>query len=161
LFFSPYSISTALAMTYAGAREQTAAEMARTLHFTLVPERLHPAFAGLIRDVQGQGTDRPVQLPIANALWGQTGHGFLNEVLEGTKANYGAGLREVDFVEATDQARQEINRWVEEQTQNKIKDLFPPGVLNTMTRLVLTNAIYFKAAWAQPFYEHATKSDDF
>jgi serpin B len=98
---------------------------------------------------------------VANALWGQKGYAFRNEFLELLKANYGAGLREADFVKAAEDARRQINRWVEEQTKDKIKDLIPPGVLNAMTRLVLTNAIYYKAPWQHPFYEAVTKEDEF
>ena len=161
LFFSPYSLSTALAMTYAGARGETAAEMARTLHFPLKQEELHPAFARLIKELDGKGQQRPFELHSANALWGQKGYPFLPEFITLTKANYGAGLREVDFVNATDAARRTINEWVEQETKQKIKDLVPPGVLNDMTRLVLTNAIYFKAPWQHQFSKYATKQEDF
>jgi serpin B len=161
LFFSPFSISTALAMTYAGARGQTATEMAQTLHFPLNQQELHPAFARLLKEMNGKNNKGSLELHLANALWGQKGYGFRNEFLEVTKANYGAGLREVGFVQAADEARQTINRWVEEQTQNKIKDLIQPGILTPMTRLVLTNAIYFKAAWQYPFSEYATKQEEF
>ena len=161
LFVSPYSISTALAMTYAGARGPTAEEMGRTLHFALDPQRLHPAFADLIRDLNGSGKQRPFQLSTANALWGQKGHGFLKPFLDLTQANYGAGLREVDFLGATEQARLTINRWVEDQTNHKIRDLLKPGDLDPHGRLVLTNAIYFKAAWAHPFFDKATRQEDF
>lgn len=161
LFFSPYSISTALAMTYAGARGETAEQMAKTLRFTLGPDQLHPAFAALVREVRGSNKERPFQLNVANALWGQKGYPFLPAFLELTKSDYAAGLREVDFAAATEQARLQINRWVEEQTQDKIKDLIQPGVLTPMSRLVLTNAIYFKAPWGTPFGEKATKPEDF
>ncbi len=161
LFCSPYSLSTALAMTYAGARGETAAEMARTLHFPRQQQDLHPAFARLIQELDGKGQARPFELHIANALWGQKGYPFLPEFLALTKANYGSGLREVDFVNATNEARRTINQWVEQETKQKIKDLIPPDVLNRMTRLVLTNAIYFKAPWQSPFSEHATKPEDF
>jgi serpin B len=161
LFFSPYSISTALAMTYAGAREQTAMEMAQTLHFPLKQPELHPAFARLLKEMDGKDKKRPFEMHVANALWGQKGYGFLNEFLEVSKANYGAGLREVDFVKDTEGARQAINRWVEEQTNEKIKDLIQPRILDIDTRLVLTNAIYYKAPWETPFSERRTKQDEF
>jgi serpin B len=161
LFFSPYSISTALAMTYAGARSETAEQMARTLHFDLDAQRLHPAFAQLIQAVNGPDKDRPFQLYVANALWGQRGFDFQKAFLDLVRQDYGAGLREVDFKRATEEARQTINRWVEDQTNHKIRDLIGTGVLDADTRLVLTNAIYFKAAWASPFLERATKDEDF
>ncbi len=161
LFFSPYSLSTALAMTYAGARGETAAEMARTLHFPVKQEELHPAFARLIKELDGKGQQRPFELHSANALWGQKGYPFLPEFITLTKASYGAGLREVDFVNAADGARRTINEWVEQETRQKIKDLVPPGVLTPLTRLVLTNAIYFKAPWQDQFSKYATKEEDF
>ena len=160
LFFSPYSISDALAMTYAGARGQTAEQMATTLHFGLPPQRLHPAFGELIRHLNAGGKDRKYQLSVANALWGQKGYTFLPDFLRLTQDVYQGGLKEVDFVK-TEAARKAINAWVEEQTKDKIKDLIPEGALASDTRLVLTNAIYFKSAWAEAFPEGATKKEDF
>jgi serpin B len=161
LFCSPHSIATALAMTYAGARGETAAQMAKTLHFTLDPGRLHPAFGELIRELNGEGRKRRYQLTIANALWGQKGSDFLPEFLKVTKDNYGAGLQEVDFKTAAEKAREEINVWVAKETRDKIKDLIPAGAVDDRTRLVLTNAIYFKASWVSPFPALATKKGDF
>jgi serpin B len=161
LFFSPYSISTALAMAYAGARGETAEQMSKTLHFTLGQEQLHSAFAGLIREVQSSTGEQGIQLHVANALWGQKGYPFLDTFLDLVKRNYSAGLREVDFAIDPDSARLTINRWVEEQTRDKIKDLIQPGVLTPMSRLVLTNAIYFKGAWQSQFREKATQPGDF
>jgi serpin B len=161
IFFSPYSISTALAMTYAGARGQTAEEMARTLHFPLDQNKLHEAFRQLQAEINAAGEHRPYELSVANALWGQQGHSFLREFIDCTKHCYGAGLREVDFAKATEQARQAINFWVEDQTNKKIKDLIKPGVLDSSARLVLTNAIYFKSHWDHPFPESLTKPEDF
>jgi serpin B len=160
LFFSPYSLSTALAMTYAGARGQTAEQMATVLHFPRNADQLHPDFAALIRQLQGGQTDG-CELHLANALWGQKGHGFRADFLKLIEAHYGAGLREVDFAEATEEARQTINAWVEQQTQDKIKDLLEPGILDSLTRLVLTNAIYFKGAWATPFEHSQTRDGPF
>jgi serpin B len=151
LCFSPYSISSALAMTYGGARGETAAQMAKTLHFTLEPGRLHPAYADLIRNLQGDGRPRSYQLQVANRLWGQKDYGFLPEFLRLTEANYGAGLKEVDFRRAAETARQTINAWVEERTKGKIKALLPVGALDELTRLVLTNAVYLKADWEKAF----------
>ena len=161
LFFSPFSISTALAMTYAGARGNTAAQMEKALHFNLGQQRLHPAFHGLIWDIQGRQKTGNYQLSVANALWGQKGYGFLPDFLKLTKDKYGAGLSEVDFEHDTEGARLAINKWVEVQTNNRIKDLVPPGVLSDLTRLVLTNAIYFKATWASEFKHDATRSETF
>jgi serpin B len=161
LFLSPASISTALAMTYAGARGETANQMASTLHFTLDQEHLHPALGALLYDLDGGGKKRGYQLSVANALWGQKGYPFLPEFVTLAHDNYRAGLEEVDFVGATEQARQTINAWVERQTQDKIKDLLQEGVLSSDTRLVLTNAIYFKGNWASQFPKDRTQDGPF
>ena len=161
LFFSPYSISNALAMTYAGARGQTALDMAKTLQFPFDQTRLNPAFNDLIQELNRRGQKRGYQLSIANRLWGQKDYGFLPEFLRISKESYGAGLEEVDFIGATEKARITINDWVAKETQDKIKDLLATGVLTGDTRLVLTNAIYFKAQWAHLFNEDATKKEDF
>jgi serpin B len=161
LFFSPYSISTALAMTYAGARGQTADEMAKTLHFPTDPERLHPTLAVLIREMNDPGKPRGYRLSVANALWGQKGYAFRNDFLKLVRDNYDAGLNELDFHTATEAARQTINAWVEKQTQDKIKELLQPGILDADTRLVLTNAIYFKGDWVYQFEQKLTQEGDF
>ncbi|HMF18030.1 MAG TPA: serpin family protein [Gemmataceae bacterium] len=161
LFFSPYSISNALAMTYAGARGNTAKEMASAMHFDLESARFHPAFAQLIRELQGPVKGRKYQLNIANRLWGQKDYGFLPDFLKISQDLYQAGLKEVDFIDDTDGARKAINAWVEEQTNKKIKELIKPGILSVDTRLVLSNAIYFKAAWLRPFSPKATKPGEF
>ena len=108
LFLSPYSISTALGMTYAGARGDTEKEMAKVLHFR-EQEKLHAAFAELIKAVNGDEKDRPYQLYTANMLWGQKGEGFLPGFLDVAQRHYGAGLIEVDFIRATEEARKAIN----------------------------------------------------
>ena len=157
LFFSPYSISTALAMTYAGARGDTEKQMAGVFNFTLDQNRLHPAFASLqeqLNAVQEKGDN---ELSVANALWAQKGYTFLKEFLDLTGENYGAVLNHVDFKMAHEAARRQINSWVEEKTKDKIKDLIKPGVLDALTRLVLTNAIYFKGKWASQFEKSETR----
>lgn len=164
LFASPYSISLALAMTYAGACGDTEAEMARVLHF-LPQAQLHAAFNALDQALRSRGqnvkeTER-FRLHIANAIWGQKDFAFQKEFLDTLAQYYGAGLRTVDFQAAAEAARQTINRWVEEQTESKIKDLLPPGSLDELTRLVLTNAIYFNASWMYPFNADATKEGTF
>jgi serpin B len=161
LFFSPGSLSTALAMTYAGARGQTAEQMAQVLHIRLPQEKLHPAFRDLRRYWNVKGKDRGFQLNVANRLWGQQDFHFLPGFLAITRDDYGAEIAQVDFLRQTDQARQRINAWVEEKTQGKIQDLIPPGVLDTLTRLVLTNAIYFKGVWIEPFGKEATQAAPF
>jgi serpin B len=161
LFFSPYSISTAFAMTYAGARGDTAAQMAKTLHVTLDQQKLPAALAELAARLKGEGKKRGFQLTVANALWAQKGAGFLPEFLELNRTFYGAGLQEVDFVRATEDARKTINDWTEKQTQGKIKDLLSPSNVDSDTRLVLTNAVYFKAAWETPFNKQFTRVQPF
>jgi serine protease inhibitor len=161
LFFSPYSISTALAMTWSGAGGETEKQMAEVLHFTLPQAQLHKAFGTLEKQLNEAGQEGRYELSVANALWGQAGYNFLDEFLELTEKNYGAGLREVDFVTQTEKSRQIINAWVEEKTKEKIKDLIQPGVLNALTRLVLTNAIYFKGDWAIQFDKKQTKDAPF
>ena len=161
LFFSPYSISTALAMTYAGARGETEKQMAKALHFTLPDQRLHPAFGTLQKQLVQEDKSRGYQLFLANALWGQKGEPFLKEFLDLNKNYYGAGLTQLDFVNETEKSRQIINSWVEEKTKDKIKDLIPPGGVNELTALVLTNAIYFKGEWKTKFEEEDTQHADF
>jgi len=163
LFFSPYSISSALAMTWAGARGQTAAEMAKTLALpqgaATQPERVHAAFAALMKSLNDPKA--AYELTVANALWGQKGYAFQASFLDLLDAHYGAGLREVDFARDAEGARQTINRWVEKETRDKIKDLIPAGALPPLTRLVLTNAIYFKGTWRYPFGKDDTKDEPF
>lgn len=159
LFFSPASVSTALAMTSVGARGQTAEQMNKALHFSLEQDRLHPAFGLLHRDFNDK--HKGYQLSVANALWGQKGYSFLTDFVKLTKDHYGAGFQEVDFAGDAEQARQTINAWVEKQTQDKIKELFKPNTLNADSRLVLTNAIYFKGDWAKKFDKQATRDESF
>lgn len=161
LFFSPLSLSTALAMTYAGARGQTAAQMAAVLRFPKDQKDLHSAFAALNKSLQADSETKGYQLHVANALWGQKGYGFRQDFLSMLKTSYGAGLNEVDFQTATEAARRTINAWVEQQTKDKIKDLIPPRAVNALTRLVLTNAIYFKGDWLHPFTKPLTKDEEF
>ncbi len=162
LFYSPYSISLALAMTYAGARDETEQQMADTLRFTLPQGRLHPAFNALDLELatRGEGAKgkdgEGFRLNIVNAIWGQKDYEFLDEFLDILAENYGAGLRLLDFVNAPEESRTTINDWVTDQTEGKIEDLIPQGVIDALTRLVLTNAIYFNAAWLNPFSEDAT-----
>ncbi len=161
LFFSPYSISTALAMTYAGARGETEKQMAAALHFTLPGPRLYPAFGVLQKQLVQDDKSRGYQLLLANALWGQKGEPFLKEFLDLNQNYYGAGLALLDFVSETENSRQIINSWVEEETKEKIKDLIPPGGVDKLTALVLTNAIYFKGKWKTEFEKKDTKLADF
>jgi serpin B len=167
LFYSPHSISVALAMTYAGARGDTAEEMAATLHFMLEQDRLHPAFNWLDAELASRGEGAQgkdgegFRLNIVNAIWGQKGYEFLTEFLDVLAENYGAGLRILDFINQTEESRLAINDWVSDQTEGRIKDLIPQGVINVATCLVLTNAIYFNAAWKYPFDEKMTANGPF
>ena len=163
LFYSPYSISLALAMTYAGARGQTEKQMADTLHFVLSQDRLHPVFNSLSTqlDQRGEGAKgkdgEGFRLNVVNAIWGQKDYRFLSEFLDVLSQNYGAGLRILDFINAPEDSRVTINSWVSDQTEGRIRDLIPQGLIDAMTRLVLTNAIYFNAAWQYPFKKDMTK----
>jgi serpin B len=159
LFFSPESISTAFAMAYAGARGDTASQMANTLHFTLPPDRLHPAMGALLTNLNAAHDG--YQLRVADALWAEKDYTFLDDFLKLTSSDYGAGFNRVDFKGAPEAVRSTINQWVEQKTENKIKDLLPPGAVNSTTRLVLTNAIYFKGDWQTKFDKASTKDEDF
>src|SRR5262245_4520617 len=150
LFLSPQSISTALAMTYAGARGDTADQMARTLHLSLPQDQVPAAYAALLK-ILNPGGDRGYRLSIANRLWGQRGEPFLDAFLTITRRDFGAELGLVDFKTNAGSARDEINAWVLQQTGDKIRDLIPAGVLGPTTRLVLANAIYFRGDWAKQF----------
>jgi len=167
LFYSPFSVSLALAMTWAGAWGETEQQMAEILHFTLPQDRLHPAFNALDLELARRGQEargrdgKGFRLHIVNALWGQEGYQFLPEFLETLARHYDAGLRLLDFAGNPEAARGVINDWVNEQTEGRIRDLLPPGAIDTLTRLVLTNAIYFNAAWDRPFDPKATRDGAF
>lgn len=160
LFFSPYSVSVALAMAYAGAEGQTGEQMAKVLRFPLPEAKLHPAFSMLQKRLSFKGEAPAFQLRVANRLWGQKDFHFLPTFLKVTSDNYGAELGMVDFKQA-EAARKTINSWIEDQTDRKIQDLVAPGVLDASTRLVLTNAVYFKARWEHEFGESVTKEAPF
>lgn len=164
LFFSPYSISAAFAMTYAGARGETERQMAEVLHFDLPQDKLHAAFNLLEAELNSrQSLDEEdyFQLNITNAIWGQNGFEFLDEFLDTIAENYGAGLRIVDFLNATEEARQTINQWVSDETQGKIEELIAKDDLDAGTVITLTNAIYFKAEWYSPFQQGQTEDGQF
>ena len=163
IFFSPYSISTALAMTYAGARGTTEKEMAEVLHFTLPQEKLHPAFFKLFSNMQTIQNKGNVELNVANSLWIQKNFNLKTDFLKTTGQFYKASPFPVNFIPPDDRekARKKINRWVEEKTNNKIKNLIPGGILNNLTRLILTNAIYFKGCWASRFNKNRTQKRPF
>jgi serpin B len=159
IFFSPYSISTALAMTYEGARGKTAEEMQSVFHFPTDSSLRKSSFAAIHNQLNKP--DAKYKLNIANALWAQNDYKFLSDYLTTLQQYYSGKATNVDFKNSTEEARQTINKWVENKTNNKIKDLFPQGSLNNMTRLVLTNAIYFKGTWIKQFEKSQTRDEDF
>jgi serpin B len=166
IFYSPYSLSLALAMTSAGAKNQTEKEMADALHL-MDQARLHPAFNALDLDLAGRGQNalgidgQPFRLNIVNALWGAMGYAFLPEFLDTLAVNYGAGIRLLDFMNQPEESRKTINQWVSYNTQEKIPEIIPAGVITVDTRLVLTNAIYFNAAWKKAFDPKTTSDGKF
>ncbi|MCX7722017.1 MAG: serpin family protein [Verrucomicrobiae bacterium] len=161
LFFSPFSISCGIAMAYAGARGETATEMAKALHFDLPHEKLHPAFGALVRRMNKLQRWGRVQLATANSLWCQKGYGFTNTFLELVREFYGAEARHVDFIQAPDAAANEVNHWVARKTKRKITGAVRPGTFTPLTRMVLCNAIYFKGKWLHQFKERDTKPAPF
>lgn len=166
-FYSPYSLSIALAMAYAGARGDTATQMAGVLHFNLSPDLLHHAFNNTAMELAKRADESMTsqdgngfKLNVVNDAWGQQGYPFLQQYLDTLATNYGAGMRVVDFNNG-EAVRQEINSYISDMTEGRIKDLIPPGALDGFTRLVLTNAIYFNAAWMNKFNENATRDGTF
>ncbi len=158
MFYSPYSISSALVMTYEGAKGQTAEEMKSVFHF---PENeiLRPNFAAVYNGIN-KGT-KAYELNTGNALWVQQDYHFLEDYLTTVEGYYGGKAANVDFIRETEKSRQTINSFIEEQTKDKIKDLIPRGAINSMTRMVLTNAIYFKGTWEWEFDKSDTRDMDF
>ena len=167
LFFSPFSISQALAMTLAGAKGETERQMMNTLHYEFPQARLHPSFNALDRELASRGRslegeeNQFFQLNIANAIWGQHGYEFLPDFLGVLAGHYGSGLRPLDFAGAPEESRTRINEWVSEETRGKVMDLLPTGTVDSFTRLVLTNAIYFNASWTWPFDKGLTQERPF
>lgn len=165
LILSPYSISLALAMTYAGARGQTESQMAQTLHF-LPQDQLHPAFNALDLALEKKPLtldkdQEPMKLNIANAVWSEQTHPFQQDFLDVIALNYGAGVHLADFIHQAEPARKEINAWVSDQTQDRINDLLPRDSIGPDTRMVLVNAIYFKADWLAKFDANSTGDNPF
>jgi serpin B len=161
VFFSPYSISIAFGMTWAGARGQTESEMAAVLHFSLDQTKLHPAFNALDLALKAQAQKDGFELNIVNQLWGEKTYQFLPEYLKTVSVNYGAGMRLLDFIGNPDPSRITINTWVSDKTHARIQDLIPQGLITSLTTLVLTNAIYFKAQWADTFFKESTHEQMF
>lgn len=169
LFYSPYSISLALAMTYNGANGETAQQMAQALHFTLPVDQLNAAFDSVdlalatrqfAKDDQGNAA-QGLKLNVADSLWTDKTLSLQQPFVDALGVNYGAGVRVVDFIHAADAAVDAINGWVSEETNAKIPNLLSPSDVDDTTRLVLVNAIYFDAAWATPFETSATHAEPF
>lgn len=165
LVFSPYSLHTALSMTWAGATGETADQMAGVIGFTMPEAQQHAAAnqmaAGLEPPAEVAPGQVPLELGIANRIWPQKDYPFEADFVKTIEAHYGGKPEAVDYKTDADGARKEINAWVAEQTRDKIEELIPEGVLDSLTRLVLTNAVYFKGAWVFEFYESATKKAPF
>ena len=165
LILSPFSISLALAMTYSGAKGETEAQMADVLNFPSQQET-HPAFNALDLALEDTGIvldkdQEPMQLDIANAVFAEQTFTFLPDFLDTLSVNYGAGIRLMDFVNNPNPSRKEINQWVSDETKDKINDLLPEDSITTDTKMVLVNAIYFKADWLSPFDANDTYDGTF
>lgn len=167
LIYSPYSISLAFSMVYAGAGGETAEQMAEIFHY-LPQETQHPAFNALDQQIVAAGEagsvpeeGEPFQLNVANAVWAQAGYPFRDAYLELLARQYGAGVRTVDFAEDLDATLAAINEWTNDATEGRIEKLAPPLRVTPLTRLVLANAIYFKASWLFPFDEASTAEGGF
>jgi serpin B len=156
VFYSPYSISIALAMTWGGARNQTEQDMAAVLHFPFPQTKLHAAFNALDLALNRHAQTGGFELHIANQVWGEKTYAFMPDYLKLVDLNYGAAMRLLDFIGNPEPSRLVINTWVSGQTNQRINDLIPQGGINGDTRFVLTNAIYFKAQWADTFFSNTT-----
>ncbi len=168
IIFSPFSLSLALSMALAGAENVTESEMMDALQLTLSEDEVHPAYNALLLAIEAsqeetqEGSEGSnFQLNIANSIWGQAGYDFKENFLDTLARNYGAGVYNVDYANNPEAAREDINNWIEEETQEKIKDLIPQGAIDTLTRMVLANAIYFNGSWLHPFEESATEQAPF
>lgn len=160
LFFSPFSIRTAFGMAYAGARGQTATQMSRALHFGSSAQALHETLGRIIRRLNAPAADT-YELAVANSLWAQEGAPLQKEFLDLVTRHYGSSIHPVDFLHSAEAARQAINRWVEDRTKQRIRDLIPPRGVDQGTRLVLANAVYFKGLWELQFPKAATRDEPF
>ncbi len=159
VFFSPYSISTALAMTYEGAKGETAQEMQSVFHFSEDNNTRRGGYTDLYSEINKK--DKKYKLHTANALWAEQDFHFSNDYFNVVEQYYNGKVTNLNFKQEAEKSRKTINNWIEDQTNNKIKDLIPTGVIDGLTRLVLTNAIYFKGEWVKQFNEDDTKSKDF
>ncbi|MEA2060108.1 MAG: serpin family protein [Thermodesulfobacteriota bacterium] len=165
LFFSPYSISSALAMSYAGAIGETADQIKKVLQCDMASDSLHAGFNYLDSEFKKRENNaidnekNGFRLNITNNIWGQQGFPFVSEYLDTLALYYAADLALLDFINDPENSRQIINSWIKDQTQDRIENLIPQGIIDSLTRLVLTNAIYFNAAWASPFESERTEEN--
>jgi serpin B len=159
IFFSPFSISSALAITYEGARGETAREIQEVFAFPGDIPTMREGYLGIIAGINS-GTSA-YSLRMANALWAEETYPFLPEYITIADRTYGAKTTNLGFITNPDTSRLIINQWIEEQTEEKIKDLIPAGSITPLTRLVITNAIYFKGTWVKQFDEEKTTVEDF
>lgn len=168
IIFSPLSLSIALSMTMAGAEAGTLEGMLAALQLSLPDSDVHPAFNALLQEIEDSQSElsddmegNEFQLNIANSVWGQAGFPFKDQFIDTLGSQYDSGIYTVDFIQAPESARVAINEWVEDETEEKIKDLIPEGAIDSLTRLVLANAIYFNGSWLHPFQEQATSEAPF
>lgn len=159
VFFSPYSIRTAFAMAYTGAKGKTREEIASVFSFPALPGDLRDSLNALKKDLDA--ASKGSEFKQANSFWAQEGYPFLGNYVKSLRANYGAEANQVDFKAKTEEAREKINSWTSKETKGKIKDLFPKGALNPLSRLVLVNAVYFKGSWLESFSRDMTADADF
>ncbi len=159
-FYSPLSISSALAMTYAGAEGETAKQMQQTLHYGPQDVSFHSQFANLIESLRvSEKSD--FEMTIANAVWVQNNYKLQKNYLQIVKGKYLSEAREIDFISQPDASRETINEWVSDKTANRIHNLIPPNAINAMTRMILTNAVYFNAEWSHKFNPKMTRKESF
>ena len=161
LFFSPYSISACLGMTYTGARGSTEQQMAQVLGFGTDSWQFAAVFGQLQREIRENQSQQGIEVSLANALWAQKGYRFLPAFLKTVSVQFGAKIRLADFVDNPETATAHINQWVAQETKDRIEDIVPSGAINDRTRLVLANAIYFKGVWTLPFEKTNTLSQPF
>ncbi|HNS82974.1 MAG TPA: serpin family protein [Methanolinea sp.] len=159
IFFSPFSISSALAITYEGARGTTAEEIRSVFHFPENQTVMRSGFAGIISGINSKAN--AYMLRTANALWAEQTYPFLAGYISAAEQHYGAKTTNLDFINKPEESRVTINTWVEDLTEDRIKDLLQPGTIDPLTRLVITNAIYFKGTWVKQFDENKTTDADF
>jgi serpin B len=158
LVYSPASVDFALAMTYGGARGETATEMANALHYQGDPSA---GLGALMAQLNGEGRKPGLELRVVNRIWAQKGFPWSKPFLATAEKAWAAGIEQADFVNAAAQAQKTINDWVEKQTHSRIKNLIPDGILDSSTVMVLVNAIYFKGSWLHKFDKRATRDESF